>query len=279
MSTTSSSTPPPRTLASYTASGVEQTYTYLIRGGGCDPWRLALQDDTAAWWPGGNTWDVNADSGYGSTLAIVDGVLTITQGPMYASRQLAVRGTSHGEAALPMEIDDWEIEARYRRGGQEPPLTGDQSLAFTWAGSYLGGILFDHPGYGPCVRVLGDGMDTLTKMLTPLGAWGRIKVRRLDGVLYAKEWAESADEPEWEVSTPASDLEEPDDVFRVLTNFGADERHTDDARARLDPRHPHRQLGRDGQPGPRPTAMARDPSRSASRSRRAPSGSRSTTAR
>ena len=121
--------------------------------------RCPSRTDTAAWWPGGNAWDVNADSFYGSTIAIVDGVLTITQGPTYASRQLAVRGTSHGEAALPMEIDDWEIEARYRRGGQEPPLVGDQSLAFTWAGTYLGGILFDHPAYGPCVRVLGDGMD------------------------------------------------------------------------------------------------------------------------
>lgn len=182
--------------------------------------QLPLQDDTAAWWPGGNAWDLAPDF-YGSTMAIVDGVLTITQGAIYASRQLAVRGTSHGEAALPMEVDDWEIEARYRRGGQEPPLTGDQSLAFTWAGTYLGGILFDHPAYGPTVRVLGDSMDTHTKTLTPLGEWGRIKVRRLDGVLSAKEWAESADEPDWEVSTPASDVDTPDDVFRLLTNFGA----------------------------------------------------------
>ena len=46
---------------------------------------LPLQDDTAAWWPGGNTWDVNPDSFDGSTLALVDGLAAAIREGRFAS--------------------------------------------------------------------------------------------------------------------------------------------------------------------------------------------------
>jgi len=212
----------------YTASGVERTDTYLVRGGDCDLWRLPLQDD-AAWWPGGNVWS-SFFAAYVGEHGIADGVFFAESAASHQTSgnnwSMSVLGEGHpdGGSYLPMQADDWELELRYRLLGAagSPTDPGLRYLSLDWMFSGRVRLDFGDAINAEGITLIGETIETKPKALTPLGDWGRIRWRWQDGIVSAKEWAEETDEPAgWDVSAAVSSaLDETDLEFVIIGRLG-----------------------------------------------------------